>query len=179
MTNTRGPAPVSSDGQIDVDLKADKKSLRQLLAVEEQQFRIPPYQRPYSWTGEQVDDLWEDLLENASTGHFLGSLVLSTEHEFRPLVIDGQQRLTTLMILMSVLRDACHELGLSDLVARINQRLTADNLADGDDYFKFKTGSVNWRSSVISSSVPPTTRSGATSPPLERSITTRWLATPP
>jgi len=136
--------PFYSDWRCDVDLKADKKSLRQLLAIEEQQFRIPPYQRPYSWTTEQVDDLWEDLLENASTGHFLGSLVLSTEHEFRPLVIDGQQRLTTLMILMSVLRDACHERGLTDLVARINQRLTADNLAEGDDYFKFKTGSVNW-----------------------------------
>lgn len=136
--------PFYSDWRCDVDLKADKKSLRQLLAIEEQQFRIPPYQRPYSWTSEQVDDLWEDLRENASTGHFLGSVVLSTEHEFRPLVIDGQQRLTTLMILMSVLRDACHERGLTDLVARINQRLTADNLAEGDDYFKFKTGSVNW-----------------------------------
>lgn len=127
-----------------MDLKADKKSLKQLLAIEEQQFRIPPYQRPYSWTSEQVDDLWEDLRENASSGHFLGSVVLSTEHEDRPLVIDGQQRLTTLMILMSVLRDACHDRGLTDLVARINQRLTADNLAEGDDYFKFKTGSVNW-----------------------------------
>lgn len=127
-----------------MDLKADKKSLRQLLSIEEQQFRIPPYQRPYSWTSEQVDDLWEDLLENAATGHFLGSLVLSSEDEFRPLIIDGQQRLTSLMILMSALRDACHDRGLTDLVARINKRLTADDLADGDGYFKFKTGTVNW-----------------------------------
>ena len=67
---------------------------------------------------EQVDDLWDDLIENAQSGHFLGSLVLSSEDEFRPLVIDGQQRLTTLMILMSALRDACHERGLSDLVAQ-------------------------------------------------------------
>lgn len=127
-----------------MDLKADKKSLRQLLSIEEQQFRIPPYQRPYSWTNDQVDDMWEDLLENAATGHFLGSLVLSSEDEFRPLVIDGQQRLTTLMILMSALRDACHDRGLTDLVARIDKRLTADDLAHGDDYFKFKTGTVNW-----------------------------------
>lgn len=88
--------------------------------------------------------MWEDLLENAATGHFLGSLVLSNEDEFRPLVIDGQQRLTTLMILMSALRDACHERGLTDLVARIDKRLTADDLAHGDDFFKFNTGSVNW-----------------------------------
>lgn len=40
-----------------MDLKAEKQSLKSLLAVEEEQFRIPPYQRPYSWTFEQVDDL--------------------------------------------------------------------------------------------------------------------------
>lgn len=127
-----------------MDLKADKKSLRNLLAVEEQQFRIPPYQRPYSWTFEQVDDLWEDLKEHAPTGHFLGSIVMSTEDEDRPLVIDGQQRLTTLMLLMSALRDECHERSLTQQVQRIDRRLTADDLADGDAYYKFKTGSANW-----------------------------------
>lgn len=127
-----------------MDLRADKKSLRQLLAIEEQQFRIPPYQRPYSWTSEQVDDLWEDLREQAHRGHFMGSLVLSTEDDTRPLVIDGQQRLTTLMILMSVLRDECHARGLTKQVQRIDKRLTADDLAEGDAYFKFKTGTANW-----------------------------------
>lgn len=127
-----------------MDLKAEKQSLKSLLAVEEEQFRIPPYQRPYSWTFEQVDDLWEDLRENAASGHFLGSIVMSTEDEDRPLVIDGQQRLTTLMLLMSVLRDECHARGLDKQAQRIDKRLVADDLAEGDAYFKFKTGAANW-----------------------------------
>ena len=58
-----------------VELKAEKRSLRKLLSVEEQQFRIPPYQRPYAWTAEQVDDLWDDLAGNITLfGHFNGSI---------------------------------------------------------------------------------------------------------
>lgn len=127
-----------------MDLRADKKSLRSLLSVDEQQFRIPPYQRPYSWTFEQVDDLWDDLLENIATGHFLGSVVMSTANELRPIVIDGQQRLTTLMLLMSALRDECTRRGMQRPAQRIDRRLVADELADGDSYFKFKTGRANW-----------------------------------
>lgn len=127
-----------------MDLKADKKSLKALLSIEEQQFRIPPYQRPYSWTFEQVDDLWGDLLENAPSGHFLGSIVMTTEDEDRPLVIDGQQRLTTLMLLLAALRDECFARDMTKDVQRIEKRLTADDLAEGDAYFKFKTGSANW-----------------------------------
>lgn len=127
-----------------MELTADKKSLKNLLAVAEQQFRIPPYQRPYAWTSEQIDDLWDDLVANLAGGHFLGSVVLSSEDESRPQVIDGQQRLTTLMLLMSALRDECHARGLTRHVQRIDQRLIADDLAEGDAYFKFKTGSANW-----------------------------------
>ncbi len=127
-----------------MELKAEKRSLRKLLSMEEQQFRIPPYQRPYAWTAEQVDDLWDDLVDNIDSGHFLGSLVLSSEDESRPQVIDGQQRLTTLMLLLSALREECHARGLTNLVQKIDKRLTSDDLAGGDDYFKFKTGAANW-----------------------------------
>ncbi len=127
-----------------MELTADKKSLKNLLAVAEQQFRIPPYQRPYAWTSDQVDDLWDDLVANLGSGHFLGSVVLSSEDESRPQVIDGQQRLTTLMLLMSTLRDECHARGLTQQVQRIDRRLIADDLSEGDAYFKFKTGSANW-----------------------------------
>lgn len=127
-----------------MDLKAEKRSLKSLLAVDEQQFRIPPYQRPYAWTSEQIDDLWDDLLDNLGGGHFLGSLVFSSEDENRPLVIDGQQRLTTLMLLLSAVRDEAHTRGLDKLVAQIDKRMLADDLAGGDDRFKFKTGTANW-----------------------------------
>jgi hypothetical protein len=77
-------------------------------------FFIPRYQRPYAWTMEETEELLDDLW-TAHTGdelpvakkdpYFLGSIVLiKDEHQPKAEVIDGQQRLTTLTILMSVLR---------------------------------------------------------------------------
>lgn len=70
---------------------------------------IPPYQRPYAWTDEETDTLFSDLYdfyisENAEENYFLGSIVLIKEDD-KPHaeVIDGQQRLTTLTILLAVL----------------------------------------------------------------------------
>ncbi|WP_236655887.1 DUF262 domain-containing protein [Streptacidiphilus jiangxiensis] len=73
-------------------------------------FRIPDYQRPYAWGVEQADQLLSDLLEalerHGGEPYFLGSVVL-VKSSSAPLadVIDGQQRLTTLTILLAVLRD--------------------------------------------------------------------------
>lgn len=73
-------------------------------------FRIPTYQRPYAWEIEQADQLLSDLVETLDSGsdepYFLGSIVLVKEpSQAIAEVIDGQQRLTTLTILLAVLRD--------------------------------------------------------------------------
>ncbi|HEV2780196.1 MAG TPA: DUF262 domain-containing protein [Actinophytocola sp.] len=76
------------------------------------EFAIPDYQRPYTWGVEQATQLLEDLYEaverDPDDPYFLGSIVLVKEAN-APLaeVIDGQQRLTTLTILLSVLRELC------------------------------------------------------------------------
>jgi len=77
-------------------------------------FFIPRYQRPYAWTTEHTEELLDDLWSafTADGGavedmdpYFLGSIVLiKKEHHPRAEVIDGQQRLTTLTILLSVFR---------------------------------------------------------------------------
>ena len=75
-------------------------------------FTIPPYQRPYAWEIQQARELFDDLLDamapnSRSEGlYFLGSIVLvKTPGKPEAKVVDGQQRLTTLTILFSVLRD--------------------------------------------------------------------------
>ena len=75
-------------------------------------FTIPPYQRPYAWEIQQAGELFGDLLDamaptSRSEGlYFLGSIVLvKTPADPEAKVVDGQQRLTTLTILLSVLRD--------------------------------------------------------------------------
>ena len=75
------------------------------------EYHIPAYQRPYAWTTEETDTLFDDLYsfftsENEDENYFLGSIVLIKENSNRKAdVIDGQQRLTTLTILFSVLAD--------------------------------------------------------------------------
>lgn len=73
-------------------------------------FSIPSYQRPYSWGKDQVSELCSDLLSSfrATTSgepYFLGSIILIKEDESKPEseVIDGQQRLTTLSLLIAVI----------------------------------------------------------------------------
>lgn len=77
-------------------------------------FEIPSYQRPYSWTdkevGELLDDLIEALKQSDVENYFLGSVILVKAPGLpRSEVIDGQQRLTTLTILFSVVRDLLSE----------------------------------------------------------------------
>lgn len=75
------------------------------------EYHIPAYQRPYAWTVEETDTLFDDLYsfyasEQEDENYFLGSIVLIKENTDRKAdVIDGQQRLTTLSILFSVLAD--------------------------------------------------------------------------
>jgi hypothetical protein len=87
-------------------------------------FRIPSYQRPYAWTTEQTSELLDDVTTacgetgdvlNASP-YFLGSIVLIKNPQ-RPEadVVDGQQRLTTLTILLSVLRDLSEQSFADDI----------------------------------------------------------------
>lgn len=71
--------------------------------------QIPPYQRDYAWNTDNVDDLFDDILEamEMGGGHYLGTFILSasdTKERFK--VVDGQQRLTTLTILLDALIDA-------------------------------------------------------------------------
>lgn len=92
-----------------LDLKAEEKSILTLFTGDKNQYIIPPYQRPYSWKEEQCQELFEDLkraFEDKKTdGYFLGNIVIasSREDKNRLEVIDGQQRLTTLTLLLKAL----------------------------------------------------------------------------
>lgn len=84
------------------------------------QFVIPVFQRDYSWTEAQCEQLWKDVLhiarDDAKRGHFLGSVVYvstgdSSAAFTRWLLIDGQQRVTTLTLMLIALRDHIRETG--------------------------------------------------------------------
>src|SRR5947209_9158484 len=81
-----------------------------------QQFIIPIYQRTYSWKDTQCQQLWNDIRNAAAkteiTAHFMGSVVYIKRSQYQVsekipqlLVIDGQQRLTTITLLLTALRE--------------------------------------------------------------------------
>lgn len=93
-------------------MKAQETTFQQIIQGEKQ-LRVPLYQRTYSWQEPQLRQLWDDVLDQADgltspapgPTHFLGSVVLARSPALRPagvmkwIVVDGQQRLTTLMLL--------------------------------------------------------------------------------
>jgi len=65
-------------------------------------YRVPPFQRDYSWEEEQWEDLWNDLLEmhgKTEERHYMGALVVEGRSDREFSIIDGQQRLATLSLL--------------------------------------------------------------------------------
>lgn len=92
-------------------LSVDQKNIISLFGDKNSNFVIPDYQRPYAWTEEECQTLWEDIFEfafpngqykefNSDEEYYLGPIVTFKNENNKKEVIDGQQRLTTLMLLL-------------------------------------------------------------------------------
>ncbi len=96
-------------------MKADAMKLLDFIGKsQEKQFVIPIYQRVYSWGKEHCKQLWDDIIKTGGNdqmnGHFIGSIVfvhdgIYTTNYNELLIIDGQQRLTTITLLFIALRN--------------------------------------------------------------------------
>ena len=128
-------------------MRAHETHLRVLLEGSKQ-YRIPLFQRPYSWETDQWQALWDDIIEiydqshdgELKRGHFLGPVVskalTGTPEGIAPyMVIDGQQRLTTLSILLAALRDALQGEG-TNLPEKIQDQCLTNRYVTGNDHFK-------------------------------------------
>jgi len=89
-------------------IEVNKQSVKQLLETGKvNKFIIPEYQRPYAWSDEQIQTLFDDLVEytendNEST-YFLGTIVSYENENNEQEIIDGQQRITSLFLLLRAL----------------------------------------------------------------------------
>lgn len=90
-------------------ISVNKQTIEQfLLNARRKPFVIPEYQRPYSWTNEQIDTLFRDIWEFTSNDggtendgtYFLGSIVSYENEDGEQEIIDGQQRITSLFLLL-------------------------------------------------------------------------------
>jgi len=88
-------------------IKSEERSLGSILA-DKRSLRVPAYQRSFSWTKAQINDLWEDIqtiLYDGLDPYFLGSMVFIQKADNSLEVVDGQQRLATISLLLAAIRD--------------------------------------------------------------------------
>lgn len=91
-------------------------------------YKIPRFQRPYSWDKGNIQDFWEDVVRDNPGEYFIGSMVVYKDGQQRYGVVDGQQRLTTITILLSVIREAFQKAGFSDLSTGVQSLIERRNI---------------------------------------------------
>lgn len=116
------------------------------------QFVVPLFQRSYSWTKKEWDILWNDITDlyemDIPRVHFFGSVVNMPatsvpEGVAKFLLIDGQQRLTTVYILLSILKDCALKQGKTSLADEITETLLINKFKQGNDHYKFMPTQVD------------------------------------
>ncbi|MCQ2752605.1 MAG: DUF262 domain-containing protein [Coriobacteriales bacterium] len=115
-----------------MDIK--QTNLLDLLSKPNVQFRVPIFQRVYSWTERQAKELFDDILNSAknNTNHFVGNFIYTLEPNSlnnltRYSVVDGQQRLTTITIILLALSYYFEQNGSVDLSNQIRENYLLNN----------------------------------------------------
>lgn len=138
-------------------MKGDAQPLIKFFDGSDKRFIIPLYQRNYDWKEENCEQLFNDLLnlhESNRKSHFFGSIVSSiqpgTEDRY---IIDGQQRITTVSLLLIAMVNAKKE-GLIDavdskLVEKIFKRYLVDEYQEDERKVKLKPVKKIWKHSML------------------------------
>lgn len=129
--------PKTIQGVFMAEMKPDKKSLKKILVVgNDTYYQIPIYQRPYQWGKEQCEELLNDLFENyeyhGEDDYFCGSLVfIQLDKDNKTDIVDGQQRLSTFILLAKVLATLYSE-RLDPMIQEYLQESWSDRHEDGE-----------------------------------------------
>ncbi len=135
-------------------MEAKQKQIVEFLSTTNTQFTIPVYQRNYDWEEKQCSILLKDILEASSNvsspSHFLGSIVYLHEgvytvgkKEFS--IIDGQQRLTTITILLCVIYHKTKFFENDEIAEMIYDRYLVDRYLKGENKFKLILPGKNFK----------------------------------
>lgn len=123
-------------------MKASETKLQRLIEGT-QQYLVPLFQRPYRWVKPHWRNLWmdlQDLLVEPERSHFMGAIVTMPAHTVpegvsKYLLIDGQQRLTTIFLLLAAIRDKA-KLIPGMLAPKIDDLFLTNKYQEEDEQFK-------------------------------------------
>ena len=105
-------------------MKVSQEPIKISDILKDKTFNVPLYQREYSWNLEQVSDLYYDISDSENDGHFLGSLLLfQTDNLKKMEIVDGQQRMTTLFLLLFSILKSLNGSEKTKAIERINSLL--------------------------------------------------------
>jgi uncharacterized protein with ParB-like and HNH nuclease domain len=105
-------------------MKVSQEPIKIVDILKDKNFIVPLYQREYSWNLEQVSDLFYDISDADEGGHFLGSLLLyQTDINKTMEIVDGQQRITTLFLLLFSILKHLENTDKAKAIERINSLL--------------------------------------------------------
>ncbi len=125
-------------------MQASETKLRQLIEGTKQ-YVVPLFQRPYSWSEKQWKTLWSDVVEQSQHDdgrpHFFGSIVTTPAKSVpqgvgKWLLIDGQQRITTIQVFLAAIRDSAISLGETKLPERIDGQYLTNAYEEDDERMK-------------------------------------------
>ncbi len=138
-------------------LHVDQKSIESLFGPEEPDFLIPDYQRSYAWEETQCQTLWDDIYNFAlpdnnpdnfipNGKYFLGTIVTFVNDDKKQEVIDGQQRLTTILLMLRALYEKFKN--MKDNVSRKTKDRIANCIWKADEFMKLDRDSFKIDSKV-------------------------------
>ena len=135
-------------------MKTESRSIHDVLALNATSFFIPPFQRAYAWGKPEIERYFSDVLrivrseldtnQTDKLEHFFGTLVIKNEGQgfsTKSVVIDGQQRLTTILIFLIALRDTKSN---KEEIQQINQTYLTNHSSTFQDKIKLKQVTKDW-----------------------------------
>lgn len=99
-------------------------------------YKIPRFQRSFSWEKDQLEEFWSDTISDAESEYFIGSIVVYQEDTAREVlgIVDGQQRLTTITLILCALRNAFKLEGELDLAQGVHNLIERSNINNIPEY---------------------------------------------
>lgn len=135
-------------------MNANEKKLKDVFSREYKRYNVPNYQRPYSWSKMQAEELFEDLNDafyqkNNETEYFMGSIItILNDDENTYDIIDGQQRLITLSLFFLAIKKYFEvkkniDKNISNVIHEIEGRLTNNNIGCQSNDTKIKVRTID------------------------------------
>ena len=108
------------------------RTIEQLLTMG--YFKIPRFQRPYSWEQPELEEFWNDTIVESETDYFIGSIVLFRYSDALFGVVDGQQRLSTITMFLCALRNLMSTQGMNDLANGLHRLIERPDIENKNQF---------------------------------------------